>query len=99
MYCARCSAHDGVRVMSPFLRGAVRRSAALRRSAVLRRFSILSTLLRSPLAALFFRAPDARAQSQNVVRDLSRLLKNEFFSSLRCGRGTDRHFSHTQVFE
>jgi len=29
----------------------------------------------------------------------SRLLKNSFFSSLRCGRGTDRHFSDTQVFE
>jgi len=29
----------------------------------------------------------------------SRLLKNEFFSNLRCGRGIDRHFSITQVFE
>jgi len=30
---------------------------------------------------------------------LSRLLKNSFFSNLRCDAGMHRHFSNTQVFE
>src|SRR3990170_4871613 len=36
---------------------------------------------------------------ESVLNPSSRLLKSPFFSNLRRGRGTDRHFSSTQVLE
>jgi hypothetical protein len=42
---------------------------------------------------------DENAQSDLAAFEASRMLKNLFFSILRCGTGMCRHFSNTQVFE